>query len=101
LCLIFLGVPGPTPAQSSPPTNGYIPDEATAIRVAEAVLTPIYGEKHVLSERPFRARLDGEFWIVEGSLPKPPKRGDVVVGGTMVAEINRKTGCIRAVYHMR
>jgi len=87
--------------QSDSPKNGYVPDETTAIRVAEAVFIPIYGEKHVRSERPFQAKLKGDVWTVKGSLPKPPKPGDVVVGGTMVAEIERTTGCIKAVYHLK
>ena len=88
-------------AQSQPPQKGYVPDEATAIRIAEAVFIPIYGEQHVHSERPFRARLDGEYWVVSGSLPKPRSKDELIVGGTMTAEINRQTAMIRAVYHMK
>src|SRR5258706_1263754 len=87
--------------RSDSPKNGYVPDKATAIRVAEAVFIPIYGEKHVVSERPFQAQLKGDVWTVKGSLPKSPKPGDIVVGGTMVAEIDRTTGCIKAVYHLK
>jgi NTF2 fold immunity protein len=51
------------------PKNGFVPDQKTAIAVAEAVLVPIYGEKQVASERPFSARLDQDIWTVEGHLP--------------------------------
>src|SRR6185312_747571 len=100
LLLVLFGIVALSWGQSDSPKNGYVPDETTAIRVAEAVFIPIYGEKHVRSERPFQAKLKGDVWTVKGSLPKPPKPGDVVVGGTMVAEIERTTGCIKAVYHL-
>ncbi len=87
--------------QSESPKNGYVPDEATAIRIAEAVFVPIYGEKHVHSERPFRATLHGDYWVVKGTLPKPHRQGEIVVGGTMVAEIYRMTGCVKGVYHLK
>jgi hypothetical protein len=87
--------------QTDTPQDGYVPDEATAVRIAEAVFIPIYGEKHVRSERPFHATLKDGVWTVKGSLGKPPKPGDIVVGGTMVAEIERATGCIKSVYHLK
>src|SRR3981081_3322378 len=49
--------------------NGFVPDAATAIRVAEAILLPIYGEEKVLSERPFRASLGAGVWTIQGMLP--------------------------------
>jgi hypothetical protein len=54
--------------QSSPPRTGYVPDEVTAVKIAEAVLVPIYGEQHIISERPFTAELDGDVWTVTGTL---------------------------------
>ena len=89
-------------AQEQPaPARDFVPDEATAIRIAEAVFIPIYGEKHMKSERPFHARLDGEYWIVYGSLPPSKSKDFLMVGGTMMAEISRKTGEIRSVYHLK
>ena len=88
-------------AQTNPPKAGYVPDEATAIRIAEAVFIPIYGEKQVVSERPFHARLRGDLWVVKGSLPKPRKPDEIIVGGTMMAEIDRTTGGIKTVYHLK
>jgi hypothetical protein len=105
LCVLLLGMFGfvsvSSRGQSDSPNNGYVPDEATAVRIAEAVFIPIYGQKHVYSERPFHARLQGEYWIVKGSLSKPRKPDEIIVGGTMMAEINRTTGCIKAVYHLK
>ena len=45
-----------------------VPDEASAVQVAEKVLVPIYGRKQVESERPFTAKLSGNVWIVYGYL---------------------------------
>lgn len=101
LLLVLLGIVALSLAQSDSPKNGYVPDESTAIRVAEAVFIPIYGEKHVRSERPFQATLKGNVWMVKGSLAKPAKAGEIVFGGTMLAEIERTTGCIKAVYHLK
>ena len=83
------------------PEADCVPDERTAVLIGEAVLIPVYGEKHIKAERPFKARLEGERWIVSGSLPKPLRKGDIVVGGTAMVEINKKDGQILAVYHMK
>jgi hypothetical protein len=39
------------------PQDGFVPDEKTAIRVGEAVLMPVYGENHVIDQRPLHAKL--------------------------------------------
>ena len=89
------------PATAICPEIDCVPDERTAVLIGEAVLIPVYGEKHIKAERPFNARLEGERWIVSGSLPKPLRKGDIVVGGTAMVEINKKDGRILAVYHMK
>jgi hypothetical protein len=61
------------------PPNGFLPDAATAIRVAEAVLVPIYGEQKVLSERPFRAFLNAGVWTIQGTLPAGRSAGGVAL----------------------
>ncbi len=78
---------------SESPDKGFVPDEETAINIAKAVWFPIYGEKTIRRERPYKAVLNGEVWQVRGSLPKDHK------GGVAVAEIAKKTGCILRVYH--
>ncbi len=85
--------------QSATPRDGYVPNESTAIRVAEAIFVPIYGQRHVEAERPFHARLAGDHWIVNGTLRRPRNHRLVVMGGTMTAEINKVTGRIVDVYH--
>lgn len=51
------------------PNSGFVPDSITAIRIAEAVLFPIYGADHVRSQRPFGAKLHEGVWTVWGYLP--------------------------------
>jgi hypothetical protein len=75
------------------PPLGYVPDAATAIRIAVAVWEPIYGAKTIASEKPFRAALNKEVWTVTGSLQgnRP--------GGVAVAEISKRDGKILRVSH--
>ncbi|WP_083941256.1 NTF2 fold immunity protein [Pseudoduganella violaceinigra] len=85
-------------AQSSEPHNfkpeaGYVPDAMTAIRIAISVWTPIYGEKKIASEAPYRAVLVDGFWIVEGTAPKGYK------GGVAVAEISKNDATVRRITH--
>lgn len=75
------------------PENGFVPDEKTAISIAEAVLGPIYGAEKIKSERPFKATLKDGIWTVEGSLT----RGNV--GGVVIAEISKKDGKIQLLSH--
>ena len=77
------------------PPNGFVPDKATAVRIAEAVLTPIYGEEHIKSERPFHAVLSGDTWNVSGTLPQGWD------GGTAVISIDRRDGRISNVTHYK
>jgi hypothetical protein len=75
------------------PDKGFVPDSATAIRIAEAVWIPIYGEKLVAGEKPYRATLRGDTWTVTGSLPEGFE------GGTAIAEISKRDGRILRVIH--
>jgi len=75
------------------PTAGYVPDAATAIRIAVAVWGPIYGEKKIASEAPFRAVLNGNVWVVEGTLPKGS------VGGVAAAEISKNDATVLRISH--
>ena len=70
-----------------------VPDETTAVRVAEKVLIPIYGRKHIESERPFTAKLNGNVWTVYGYLPPGWD------GGVAEVEIDKRNGRILRVTH--
>jgi hypothetical protein len=84
------------------PKAGYVSDEATAIKIAEAALIPVYGKKHIESERPFIATLDGDVWTVGGTLRCPDGKGGVTTqcaGGVAVVKISRKNGRILSMGH--
>ena len=53
------------PTDGVVPKDGFVPSADVAVTVAEAVLVPVYGKQTVASERPFRATLRGNIWIVE------------------------------------
>jgi hypothetical protein len=46
------------------PDAGYVPDSVTAIKIAEAVMGALYGEKETRLLRPYTATLDQEVWTV-------------------------------------
>ena len=77
------------------PPNGFVPDSATAVRIAVAVWIPIYGASQIRSEQPYVARLKDNVWTVTGTLP----RG--MVGGTAEARISESDGRILFVFHGR
>ena len=77
------------------PPDGFLPDAHTAIAVAEAILTPIYGEAQVKTQRPFVATLENGFWTVTGRL-RPGQ-----TGGVALVVIDKATSQIIRVTHSR
>jgi len=75
------------------PKDGFVPNEATAIKIAVAVWEPIYGAEYIAGEKPYQARLTNDVWIVEGSLPEDAK------GGVAEAQIAKTDGKILNVSH--
>jgi len=73
--------------------SGYIPNKETAIQVAIAILSPIYGVEHIKNKTPFKAVLKNNIWIVSGSLPK------MMPGGVPIIKINKMTAEISSVSH--
>ena len=99
LCLSPFALRAQQPATKGyVPPKGFVPDSATAVRIAVAVWIPIYGEKHIMSEQPFVATLKDSVWTVTGTLPPAPK-GSMRVGGTAVAEISQRDARILFVIH--
>lgn len=78
--------------------QGLVPNKETAIKIAEAVLFPIYGESEIKSERPYEVMLANGFWRVEGSLPTPPP-GQVMFGGVFYITISQWDGRIIEIGH--
>jgi hypothetical protein len=79
-------------------SDGFVPDPETAIKIAEAVLSAIYGEK-VLEKEPFIASLvqNGTVWLVQGTLPQKGIYG----GGVPYIKISKETGEILGVVHTK
>lgn len=92
--LAFLVLPLAAQEHNYRPPQGFVPDAKTAIAIAVAIWTPIYGEKQIESEKPYVAKLDQGKWTVTGSLPK-----GWVVGGTAIAVIAKSDGRILRVSH--
>jgi len=86
--------------RSLPEKNGFVPDAATAVKIAEAVLIPVYGEKKVLSERPYQASLERGVWTVAGTLHCDPP-GSQCLGGTAEVKISKRSGEIILMGHYK
>jgi len=82
------------------PPHGFVPTEQTAIAVAEAVLIPVYGKDQIESERPFKAVLNGNVWVVTGSVPcHNPPAGAECPGGAAEIRISKRTGQVLFMTH--
>ena len=79
-------------AQAPAPKDGFVPDQKTAIRIAEAVLPGICG--CLAQNKPLTATLENGVWTVMGRKPKA-KKGHIVIGGGEVdMHIDQHTGAI-------
>ena len=60
----------------------YVPDEAAAIKIAEAVLTPLFGEENVIAHRPYKATLMYDsIWMVGGPHYEHQIKPEDTIGG--------------------
>lgn len=82
--------------KSERPGKGFVPDEGTAARIGDAVATARYGEEMISKERPFRARLYGNTWVVIGTL-----HPEGALGGTAVVKISKYDGRILFLVHQQ
>lgn len=80
------------------PPGGYIPDAETAVRVAVAILAPVYGEQLILSQRPFQVSLVNELWKVRG-YSKSESRTERV--GRFEIDIDKISGRVVRMHHSR
>jgi len=82
-----------------------VPDEATAVKLAENALEKIYGKKQIQSERPFTAELVQGVWHVAGTLYCKDKYGNVVtgvcLGGVAMTDIRQSDGRVLKTGHTR
>lgn len=70
------------------PKEGLVPDRETAIKIAEVVVSRLYGERTIISQRPYQVREEGDIWLVGGTL----KEGDL--GSAFAVAISKQTGAI-------
>ena len=73
------------------PKDGYVPNQETALKIAEAIWLPVYGEK-IYENKPFTARLEKGVWIVEGTVY-------TTYGGGPHIEIRKEDCRILKMYH--
>lgn len=75
------------------PAEGLVPDEQTAISIAVAVWSPIYGKDKIAGQKPYQVFLVDDYWVVSGSLSIR------MVGGTAKIVIARADGRIINISH--
>ena len=104
MCFALLLIPLSLGQGQVPPQQGYVPDSETAIKIAEAVLIPVYGKRTIASERPFTAKLKESVWRVSGTLHCPDGKGGTTTsckGGVAVVEISKVDGRILFLAHYK
>ena len=77
------------------PPEGLVPDEQTAISIAVAVWSPIYGKDKIARQKPYQVFLVDGYWVVSGSLSIRK------VGGTAKIVIAKADGRIINISHGR
>jgi hypothetical protein len=90
--------------QGHKPREGYVPDSSTAVKIAEAVLLPVYGKKQIDSEQPFTAQLKNDVWTVSGTLRCPDGKGGVTTqcdGGVAVVQISKVDAHVISMTHYK
>src|ERR1700741_4085353 len=104
ICVLFLAAT--LSAQSSPPpTSVRVPDEATALKIAEPALIKTYGKRQMDNERPLTATLDRGNWTVGGTLCCTDRSGHrtceegMCLGGVAVLKLRQRDGKILSINH--
>lgn len=77
------------------PEEGFVPDEKTAIAIAEAVLVPIYGKDSIERQKPFIVNLSDNVWTITGSLPKDS------LGGVFFIRISKQDARVITLTHSK
>src|ERR1700733_8492326 len=88
---LLVGAVAYAQAPAPAPKKGFIPGEATAIRIVEAALPSLCGNGCAARNRPFEAKLENDIWTVYGNPPRPAgQRG----GGMIQVRIDQQTGAV-------
>ena len=73
LCLSSVSLAQNVPSENVPNifecNGGVVADKETAIRIAEAILSPVYGEKAIREQQPYQVTLKDGKWTVDGTAP--------------------------------
>jgi len=78
--------------RSNPHKDGYVPNKEAAIKIAEAIWLPIYGDE-IYEYKPFKAILiNDSIWKVSGTV-------HTEMGGSPFAEIQKSNCKVIRVYH--
>ncbi len=91
LCLLTYGFVSNMEQKTYVPDKDFVPNEKTAIKIAEAIWHPIYGDD-IYDEKPFIAELKDSVWIVHGTLNHD-------IGGVAYIEIQKSDCKILKVSH--
>jgi len=86
--------------QSSAPKHGFVPDSSTAVKIAEAVLIPVYGKDEVESGSAFKATIEKKgVWTIGWTLACPEAKHATCLGGAAEVKIRQADGRILKVSH--
>jgi NTF2 fold immunity protein of polymorphic toxin system component len=88
LFVLNVGQTNAQTGQAIVPKDGFVPDEATAAKVAEAVLARIYGQPDIDVQKPFAISLTDGVWIVRGQIPRH------LLGEAVEIRIRKRDGAV-------
>lgn len=92
LGILFWSFGMQSPKSFDPEIDGFVPNEITAIKIAEAIWLPVFGDE-IYDYKPYQAQLkDGKIWVVRGKL----KSG---LGGVPYLEIQKSDCKILKISH--
>jgi hypothetical protein len=81
----------------TPSHPDYVPDEKTAVQIAEAVLVAQFGQERVSAQLPLHAASTSkDLWLVQGTL-----QGLHGPGGNFGVWVNKHTGCVKVMERMK
>jgi hypothetical protein len=94
---IILALRDPTAiAQIDPPANGFVPDADTAIKIAKAILLPIYGQERLQKWDHVAAIQSSETWEITLAQDYPR-----MAGGAVIVILSRGDGRVLRVMPQR
>ncbi|MCC9043947.1 YbbC/YhhH family protein [Myroides sp. M-43] len=80
--------------ENIPPIDGFIPNDSTAVRIAETMLYKVYGENNIVRQRPYNIALKQDsIWCIQGNLPEGWE------GGVFYIELNKNNGKVEKMFH--